>query len=105
MAHQGHWHGLGWVLGASRSNEGVWRPEEHGTGCSRQGEACSRVSAEEDLRRGRREPGEGAAAAGKGQARPCGALEVRGHTYLSVLTSECPSLNNKLGSHPINRSH
>ena len=91
MAHQGHWRGLSWVLGANRSNEG-----EHRTGCSRQGEARSRVSAEEDPRRGRREPGEGAAAAGKGQARPCGALEVRGHTYLSVLTSECPSLNNKL---------
>ena len=96
MAHQGHWHGLGWVLGASRSNKGVWRPEEHRTGCSRQGEAHSRMSAEKDQRRGCREPGEGAAAAGKGQARPCGALEVRGHTYLSVLTSECPSLNNKL---------
>ena len=30
----------------------MWRPEEHGTGCSRQGEARSRVSAEEDPRRG-----------------------------------------------------
>lgn len=51
MAHQGHWCGLSWVLAASRNNEGVWRPGGHGTGCSRQGEARSRVSAEEDQNR------------------------------------------------------
>lgn len=52
-AHQGHWCGLSWVLGASRSNEGAWRRGWRGAGSSRQCRSpkCPQRQAREEAQR------------------------------------------------------
>ena len=52
-AHQRHWCGLSWVLGASRNNEEAWRRAWCGAGCSRQcrGPKCPQRKAGEKAQR------------------------------------------------------
>lgn len=105
-AHQGHWCGLSWVLGARRNNEEAWRRGWRGAGCSRQcrsRECPQRKAREEAQRAGGQLQQEHTGPDHAGPSRP-EATSIH-LCPLSPLTSECPCSDNKLRSHLIYGSH